>query len=123
MRIPLKALVRNLCSSSLTMSCSILLMAHAIPGTLTFGKSSFSFNPKDTAEVSNYLDTSCVEKWWYADVTAVFLRLYLHQRRAAEVFFCNQMATFFDNFQALKQFVKRLELESCMEYLLQGQFP
>ena len=30
------------------------------------------------------------------------------------------VATFFDNFQALKQFVKRLELESCMEYLLQG---
>ncbi|XP_065883322.1 lipopolysaccharide-responsive and beige-like anchor protein [Dysidea avara] len=29
------------------------------------------------------------------------------------------VATFFDNFQALKQFVKRLELESCMEYLLQ----
>ncbi|XP_065885731.1 neurobeachin-like isoform X3 [Dysidea avara] len=97
-------------SSFLTMSCSILLMADAIPGTLTFGKSSFSFNPKDTTEVSNYLDTSCVEKWWYADVTAVFSRLYLHQRRAAEVFFCNQMATFFvfDNFQALKQFVKRL---------------
>ena len=69
----MKALVRNLCitlyymyvllyiyinrigSSFLTMSCSILLMADAIPGTLTFGKSSFSFNPKDTTEVSNYV--------------------------------------------------------------------
>jgi len=64
-RTSLKTSVCNLCitlffililgSSYLTVSCSIFLMAHAVPGTLTFGKSSFSFNPKDSVEVSTYV--------------------------------------------------------------------
>ena len=46
-------------SLTITMNCSILIMAHAVSGTLTFSKSSFSFIPKDPVEISSYVCNLC----------------------------------------------------------------
>ena len=35
-----------------TINCALLMMAFTVPGVLTLGKTSFSFNPKDTDALS-----------------------------------------------------------------------
>ena len=107
----------------LIVPCSMVVLAHTIPGTLAFTRTYLTFTADDSTteyEKASYLvrvfysfcilhvhvnlkcstffqaDYCCLnDQWSLQDVAAVFSRRYLHQNRAVEIFFSDRSSAFF----------------------------